>query len=313
MSRLAFAASGLDRAAHLREQAMSADALILPLWRGKIAFSNQDDGSLLWLPADHAAFAEAEDAPVFLGLDDTTPRYARDVSNWVADEGEEKDSFLDSSIQRHPSFPQNSGFRELRSVMTCLSLRALELAATAKSILGWHRSHRFCSACGAPSAMAEGGWQRICPSCGAKHFPRTDPVVIVLVTHGGDLLLGRSPGWPEGMYSLLAGFVEPGETPEAAAAREVFEEAGIRLGPVGYHASQPWPFPSNLMLGMVAEAENRDIQLDPVELEDAIWVPRAEVLQALSGSHPTLKPARKGSIARVMITDWIDGRINLGN
>lgn len=150
---------------------------------------------------------------------------------------------------------------------------------------------------------------RHCRACGAHHFPRTDPVVIMLVTHGNEVLLGRSPGWPDGMYSLLAGFVEPGETIEAAAAREVWEEAQIPLGPVRYLACQPWPFPASLMIGVAAEATGRDIVCDPEELEDALWVSKEDLLNALSGTHPRVKPARKGAIARWILEAWLAGRL----
>ncbi|MCL4122592.1 UNVERIFIED_CONTAM: hypothetical protein GTU68_040132 [Idotea baltica] len=179
--------------------------------------------------------------------------------------------------------------------MTRLERRDAELAATAKAIIGWHDSHRFCAKCGAPSEVTDAGWQRVCPTCKAHHFPRTDPVVIMLITHGNSVLMGRSPGWPEGMYSLLAGFVEPGETLEAAVRREVFEEAGIEVGEVSYLASQPWPFPASLMFGCAGVALGRDIRYDPVEIEDAIWVTRDDMMTAFAGEHPVeTGPPRRG-------------------
>ena len=303
---LAFETSGLDRAAHLRRGGV-ADRAVLAIWRGKVALTA--DGAPLWLPGDHAIFAEAEEPAVFLGLDDGVPRHARDISSWEMSGEAPTGGFLDPSVQVHPAMPEGAGFNELRAALTLLGPRNGELLATAKALIGWHARHRFCANCGAPSLPAQGGWQRDCPACGTHHFPRTDPVVIMLVTHGNDLLLGRSHGWPEGMYSLLAGFVEPGETLEAAAAREVLEESGIRLGPVHYHACQPWPFPSSLMIGVVAQAENRDITVDRDELDDAIWVAREAVLDTINGTHPTLKAARQGAIARSMIEDWLAGRI----
>jgi NAD+ diphosphatase len=189
--------------------------------------------------------------------------------------------------------------------MTRLDARAAELVATAKAVLGWHETHGFCSRCGAKSRMIEAGWQRLCPDCGARHFPRTDPVVIMLILSGNDVLMGRSPGWPEGMYSLLAGFVEPGETLEAAVRREVREEAGVEVGRVDYLASQPWPFPASLMLGCRGEALTREIRVDPVELEDARWVSREEMLEIVAGRSQAMKPARKGAIARFLIEAWL--------
>ena len=132
--------------------------------------------------------------------------------------------------------------------------------------------------------MGEGGYKRVCPSCGAEHFPRTDPVVIMLATHGDKCLLGRQKGWPEGMYSALAGFMEPGETIEEAVARELHEEAGIHVSAVRYYGGQPWPFPASLMIGCLADADSTQISLDDVELEDAKWVARADVQAAFNGA-----------------------------
>jgi NAD+ diphosphatase len=153
------------------------------------------------------------------------------------------------------------------------------------------------------------GWQRDCPSCSAHHFPRTDPVVIMLITRGNSVLVGRSHGWPEGMYSLLAGFVEPGETIEAAVRRETFEEAGIRVGAVSYLASQPWPFPSSLMLGCRGEALDDAITIEPNEIDDAIWVSREEMMDVFAGNSTRLKPARKGAIAHFLIWNWLADRL----
>jgi NAD+ diphosphatase len=189
--------------------------------------------------------------------------------------------------------------------MTRFSPREAELIATAKAILGWHSSHRFCSACGHASAVGMGGWQRDCPSCGAHHFPRTDPVVIMLVTRGNAVLVGRSPGWPEGMYSLLAGFVEPGETLEAAVRREVREETGIAVGRVEYLASQPWPFPASLMFGCRGEALPGEIEIDPKEIEAAMWVSREEMMQVLAGGHPRMRAPRRGAIAGFLLRNWV--------
>lgn len=283
--------------------------MVLPIWRGKVALL-ADSERALWLPNDHPVFGFAKDPAIFLGLDDGVPRYARDVSGWEAPEMAEVGAFLDPSVQVHPDFPAGAGFHELRATMTLLSSRDAELMAVAKALVSWHANHGFCAKCGAATAPGDGGWMRLCASCGAHHFPRTDPVVIMLVTHGNDLLLGRSHGWPEGMYSLLAGFVEPGETIEAAAAREVFEESGIALGPVRYHACQPWPFPSSLMFGVAAEATSHAIQVDPNELDDAIWLPKEEVLETIAGTHPNITAARKGAIARFMIEEWLAGRVS---
>jgi NAD+ diphosphatase len=153
--------------------------------------------------------------------------------------------------------------------------------------------------------MRHFGWQRECDTCGALHFPRTDPVVIMLITHGNSVLMGRSPGWPDGMYSLLAGFIDAGETMEAAVRREVFEEAGVRVGHVTYLASQPWPFPASLMLGCRGTAISTDIKIDPHEIEDALWVSREEMAQIFAGEHDTILPARKGAIAHFLLQNWL--------
>lgn len=200
-------------------------------------------------------------------------------------------------------------FAELRRVMTWLSPRDAELAASGKAILGWHESHGYCARCGVATELAQGGWQRQCPACNTSQFPRTDPVVIMLITHGNSVLMGRSPGWPEGMYSLLAGFVEPGETLEAAVRREVFEEAGVKVGAVRYLASQPWPFPASLMLGCAGEALSQDISIDPVEIEDALWVTREEMMEVFAGNHPRLLPARRGAIAHFLLENWLGDRL----
>ena len=156
----------------------------------------------------------------------------------------------------------------------------------AKALLDWHRRHRFCANCGAPTRPTASGWRRECDGCGTQHFPRVDPVVIMLAVRGDQCLLGRQPRFPPGMYSALAGFLEPGETIEDAVRREIHEEAGIRCGPVRYHASQPWPFPSSLMIGCIAEAVSETITVDTTELEDARWFPRDEVRLMLERRHP---------------------------
>ncbi len=182
------------------------------------------------------------------------------------------------------------------------------LEAQARSLLNWHASHRFCSACGAPSRMAIGGYRRDCPACGTSHFPRTDPVVIMLAIDGEACLLGRQPRFPPGRYSCLAGFVEPGETVEDAVRREIFEEAGIRTGAVAYHASQPWPFPMSLMIGCYAEATSTAITMDTAELEDCRWFGRDEVARMRAGTHPDgLTMPAGGAIATHIVAHWLEG------
>lgn len=311
-----FGGSGFDRAGHLRAdpealkaaQAHDKAACVL-LWRGKVLMNGD---ALAMVPMDHPVLREgyegAIEAPVFLGLEESgAPDFACDISGWEP-QGQDLSSlgaFFDPTQQAHPSFPPGYAFVELRGVMARLSPRDAELAATAKAIVNWHGTHRFCAKCGAASDVSQGGWQRGCPACGAQHFPRTDPVVIMLITHGNSVLMGRSPGWPEGMFSLLAGFVEPGETLEAAVRREVDEETGVKVGAVEYLASQPWPFPASLMFGCRGEALSREIEIDPKEIEAAMWMSREEMMTVFAGEHPQVKPARKGAIAHFLLHNWL--------
>lgn len=305
-----FGGSGLDRAAEIRgdtDIARDPAARSILLWRGKPLVQADDLDQLMRLPMDHPALLSASLPPILLGRDEGGELiFATDISPWAPDGLDESQlgQFIDSSEQQHPAI-SGACFAELRRIMTRLTPRDAELAATAKAIAGWHVSHRFCARCGNESEMAMSGWQRNCPACGGQHFPRTDPVVIMLITKGNSVLLGRSHGWPEGMYSLLAGFIEPGETMEAAVRREVFEEAGIRVGAVSYLASQPWAFPSSLMFGCRGEALDSELKIDPGEIEDAIWVTREELMQAVSGDHPFLLPARKGAIAQFLLNNWL--------
>ncbi|MFC3182699.1 NAD(+) diphosphatase [Cypionkella sinensis] len=308
-----FGGSGLDRAAALRgDNARMAELLaqgqVLPLWRGKPLIVAQS--GLGWVSADSVVLMGA--APVFLGLDEGVPRFTADISIWEPEvlEASQPAGFVDANRQTHPALPEDHAFEDLRGVMAQLTPREAELAATAKAVLQWHSTHGFCATCGAKSQMINAGWQRSCPACGAQHFPRTDPVVIMLVVRGNKLLLGRSAPWPEGMYSLLAGFVEPGETLEAAVRREVFEETGITTGAVRYLASQPWPFPASLMFGCIAEATSDAITLDPAELEDALWVTREELVAVMAGQHPKIKPGRKGAIAQFLMANFLAERLD---
>ncbi len=312
---LAFSGAAPDRNAALRgDPAALAEALrqglVLPLWHGR-PLTRAEGAEIAWLDPGHPVLRPGE-PPVFLGHSGGRARFACDLSAWVPPGfvAETAERPFDQDMQPHPGLPPDHGFRELRSLLARLSAEDGALAATAKALTGWHASHRFCAACGVASLAEHGGWHRRCPSCGATHFPRTDPVVIMLVTRGERTLIGRSAGWPPGMHSCLAGFVEPGETLETAVRREVLEETGVRVGAVHYLASQPWPFPASLMLGFHAEAESEEITLDPQELEAARWISRAEMAQAIAGQHPELRPPRRGSIARALLEAWVDGRLS---
>ncbi|SFG98227.1 NAD+ diphosphatase [Palleronia marisminoris] len=312
-----FGGSALDRAVfdrteeRERRQAASPKARTLLLWRGKPAVVHDAESggySLARVPLDHSVLAQGG-LRLFLGLDGEVPTFATDLSAWSPQEiPDTLGAFADPSTQAHPDLPDAS-FVELRGAMTQLSARAAELAATGRALLEWHRSHGFCAYCGHESHPHSAGWQRLCTACGRRHFPRTDPVVIMLVTHGNSVLLGRSPGWPEGMHSLLAGFVEPGETIEAAVRRETWEETGIRIGGVDYLASQPWPFPASLMIGCRGHATTQEISVDPVEIESAQWLSREELAQAIAGEHD-VKPARPGSIAHFLLRNWLADRLD---
>ncbi len=308
-----FGGSGHDRAAGLRAQAdQLAEAWpggrVVLMWRGRPLC--QDEGGLILLASDHALAGGVETA-LYLGRDEAGAVFAQDLSAWVPDDPTAQQAgFFDTSVQRHPGLAPDQAFCDLRAVMARLSPRDAELAATARALLEWHRGHGFCASCGARSVMTHAGWQRTCPSCNAQHFPRTDPVVIMLITKGNRVLLGRGPTWPEGMYSLLAGFIEPGETIEAAVRREVYEESGVLVGEVGYLASQPWPFPASLMIGCRGEALSEAITLDPAELQDARWVTKEELVAAFAGSHPSIKPSRKGSIAQFLMANWLADRLD---
>ena len=284
----------LDRAAHFRDQTdqqahLAKGGLFTPLWQGKVAL--QDAERAIWLPKSHPVFDLGAEA-VFLGLVDGIARFAVDISRWTPGIVPMQAGFLDASQQIHPDLPLDA-----------------ECLAIAKGLMNWHASHGFCAACGQRSDISHAGWQRICAACGRSHFPRTDPVVIMLVVSQNRLLLGRSAQWPEGMYSLLAGFVEPGEVIEAAVRREVFEESGIRIGKVRYLASQPWVFPASLMIGCIAEAQTTEIKVDPTELEDAQWVTREDLVSIRSGTHPVIKPGRNGAIAQFLIESWLQDRV----
>ena len=314
-----FGGSSLDRAAELRggeADALGRDAAARYqlFWRGKPLADRQRGDRLLRIGADHPLIRSGEAAAegaVFLGRSGPEAIFALDLSGWEPEGVDHAalDLFSDQSWQHHPSLPEQAGFAELRGIMAALDPLDAEIAASGRAILGWHRTHGFCARCGALSRAEKSGWQRRCGSCGALHFPRTDPVVIMLVTCGNEVLLGRSHGWPEGMYSLPAGFVEPGETIEAAVRREVREETGIAVGRVGYLSSQPWPYPSSLMIGCRGESKGGALRVDPEELEDALWLSREEILDIMAGRREGITLARKGSIANFLLVNWLADRL----
>ena len=279
-ARLGYAANGLDRLANHRDDtefvaalAADPDARVL-LFAGDVPLLRRHaNGFAIRFGLDEASEHGASEERVLLGRDAEGPVFAAQVATPPPDsEGAATDiASLD--------------VRSL-AVQGLLDAPDLGLLAQAKSLTGWHARHRFCANCGGATQAASAGWKRECTACDAQHFPRTDPVVIMLVVHGERCLLARQARFTPGMMSCLAGFVEPGETIEDAVRREVFEEAGIRVGRVRYLASQPWPFPSSLMIGCIAEGLDDRLILDEQELEAARWFTRDEVAMILEGRHP---------------------------
>lgn len=274
-SELGFVASPVDRAAHLRAEAerfaREPETRTYLLGGEMVAFKPQGDAlDPLFTHGEALAWAAGE--PAFLGLQDGAARLA---TPFDPARQEEMEAAGLKVIGLRPV-----GMNGLTSPSHLGPL------ACGKALLTWHRRHGFCANCGTPTIAVEAGWKRECPACGAQHFPRTDPVVIMLTYRGDDCLLGRQPQFAAGMWSCLAGFVEPGETFEEAVRRETLEEAGIMTGKVVYTASQPWPFPMSLMIGCIAEATSQDITIDPNELEAARWFSREETALMLARTHP---------------------------
>ena len=243
---------------------------------------------------------EAAGAPVFAAL---LPDGA------VEEIADHSDGFLDRRQLVVPG-RDDLALIDLRSIAVqgLVTPDALAVLGQAKAILSWHARHGFCANCGAATRPAAAGWRRECEICKAQHFPRTDPVVIMLALDGERCLLGRQSRWPKGMYSCLAGFVEPGETIEEAVRREIHEESGIACGEVAYLASQPWPFPSSLMIGCFARAATREIVVDGEELEDARWFQRDEVMAMFDKRHPEgLTTPMPMAIAHYILRVWAEG------
>lgn len=199
-------------------------------------------------------------------------------------------------------------FEDMRAAAAILSPLEANCAATARSLFEWHRKHGFCANCGAQSDVTEAGWKRVCPSCGTEHWPRTDPVAIMLAVSDDRCLVGRQKGWPPGFISCLAGYVEPGETVEQAASRELFEEAGIMSDPTSaeYLFCQPWPFPSSLMIGLILQADSEEITIDPKEIESAHWLSRGDVRAMLAGTHERWSCPPPMAVAHHILKVWAE-------
>jgi len=276
---LGFALGDYDRAQHLRDTAADQARLMADprartfVFCGEVPLIKDGDPlDPLFAMQGYPGQGSAQ-RPIFLGLDDGAPRFAVEVPASLADTLK-----TDEALK----------LIDLRTiaVQALFDGRVTAAFATAKALMFWHRTHAFCSQCGKPSEPAKAGWQRNCPHCGAQHFPRTDPVVIMLAVDGERCLLGRQGRFPPGWYSCLAGFVEPGETIEAAVRREIQEETAVLTGAVDYLFSQPWPFPESLMIGCVAQATSDAITVDTHELEDARWFTRDDVRMMVAGTHP---------------------------
>jgi NAD+ diphosphatase len=300
-----FTGSNLDRASHrrtdtewIKSQQNHPRTLIHPMWKLQPFAVGGENGPLeaaFFAPGLCEVLAAPDAACVFLGLDDARAVFALDIS--AADDPETTGPL--AGIGK---------FRELRGAAALLPLKDTAIIGQAKSLIDWHQRHGFCPRCGSKTALMDAGYRRLCPSCGAEHFPRTDPVVIMLATRGDSCLVGRGRQFPGVMYSALAGFIEPGETIEEAVRREIFEEAGIRIGNVRYVTTQPWPFPSSLMIGCFAEAFDDEIRIDETELADARWLDRATARALLAGEYVEgLRIPPPIAIAHHLIKAWAEG------
>ena len=309
-----FSQINLKRKAHLRDSKQLINirnCLHLLIWRGKLLFRFNNEKSVPYLMEKKPKFINKLSAYIFLGEFENKNIILWDMSDSpeVLGNKDQIGSFSDGEKNYHPDLPKGTYFCDLRNLLPLLSDKYANLCATAKGIFEWNRRVNFCQSCGGKLSSEKSGWEKACKKCNFKAFPRIDPVVIMLITRGNDILLGRSHGWPEKMYSCLAGFIEPGETIEAAAQREAMEESGIKITNVKYITSQPWPFPASLMMGCTAEAQNKMIKIDRDELEDAIWVSKEDVFQAINGLDNSIFMARRGAIARHLIEKWVAGLI----
>ena len=295
-SKNTFVAQALDRAHNRRKDAewiirqmRDPGSCFVPVRQSRILITEGEAPRPVFLDSNQLEGLAREDCTFFLGERKGRAYFAIDLD------------------EKGPCpFDHMGRFRDLRAVAALLSRDDGALLAYAKALTHWHRHNLFCGACGGQNETREGGHLRACvnPRCGVLHFPRTDPAMIVLVNSGERCLLGRQQIWPGRMYSVLAGFVEPGESAEGAVAREVFEEVGIRVKNIRYHSSQPWPFPYSLMLGFTAEAIDDRISLADRELEDARWFGRRELREAVEGGKVNLP--QPVSISYRLIEDWFD-------
>ena len=291
MKTIPFCGSPLDRASDRRSdpawlKVQAGSGLFLPFWQTRPFVLEERAGFLPWRPEWNGATC------IFLGLDGSQPLFAIDLAG-----------------ETEPGLGEG-GFQEMRASAFTLPARDIAIAGQAKALLDWHKRHGFCANCGAVTESHDGGYRRLCPNCKAEHFPRTDPVVIMLpvLRHPDgreECLVGRNKRFPLPLYSAFAGFVEPGESVEEAVRRELHEEVKVHAGAVTYHASQPWPFPSSLMLGCYAQALSRDFEIDGREIADARWLGKQEALARLDKTiEDEVKLPVTIAIAHYLIKDW---------
>ena len=300
-----FAGNPLDRASEhriepewLARHLTSEDGLAVALWNGRPLVEDGPDGALqlAYLSARLAGELDPTwERLLFLGMRGETAVFAVD---------------LEGQTDPAASALQGLGrFEDLRQIALDLSQADAAIASTAKGMFEWRRRHRRCAVCGEPTRPADGGWKRVCEACEAEHFPRTDPVVIMLPHHGDRCMLGRQESWPKGMFSALAGFLEPGEAIEEACARELLEEAGLHALNVRYHSSQPWPYPSSLMIGLIAEVEDEEGRPDQTELSEVRWFTREEARALLAGDLDGAFCPPPSAIAHQLIKAWANASL----
>jgi NAD+ diphosphatase len=303
----AFVTNILDRAAHLRGNDEKLLALeshpnsrAYVVHRDSLVVKREGEGSRALLSIDEAHKFGANPGTIFLGLRDGAAVFGMGITAAAVEKLMTRDDVAVTELRG----------MAMQGVVPPEQLSAI---AMAKSMVSWHQRHGFCANCGTRTAMRQGGWKRDCPNCKAEHFPRTDPVVIMLVTSGDKCLLGRQKQFPPGMYSCLAGFVEAAETIEDAVRREILEESGIRCTDVNYYMTQPWPYPSSLMIGCSARATSDDIVVDRTELEDARWFDREEARLMITRKHPDgLAGPHPFAIAHHLVGRWVHGGTTAG-
>jgi NAD+ diphosphatase len=280
-------------AAWIAEQLAAPTSLAVAMWNGRPLVETAKDGGaqIAYLAAGMAReLSGGAERLLFLGL-------WNDIAVFAVD--------LEGSADPADGPLEGLGrFEDLRAIALTLPPPDAAILATAKSMFEWRRKHRFCAACGQISNAVDGGWKRVCPACAAQHFPRTDPVVIMLAVKGERCLLGRQAAWPKLMFSALAGFLEPGESIEEACARELFEEAALRVTAVRYHSTQPWPYPSSLMIGLIAQVDNDDAVADQVEIDEVRWFTREEARALISGKLADARAPGALAIAHQLIKAW---------